>query len=298
MAITHQPVLVSEILRFLNVKPAGVYLDGTLGGGGHALALLELLGPDGLLIGMDRDANALERARERLKRFENRLHIHHGNFSEVAKVLEKEKIKGVDGILLDLGVSSLQLEEGKRGFSFSKEGPLDMRMDFGRGPTVFEKIKGSHERELAAVLKNYGEERYAERIAKRLIEKMKRGEINNTLDLANVAFEATPPKQRFGRIHPATRTFMALRIWVNEELEELKNFLGEAPSLLKADGRLCILSYHSLEDRIVKHTFRRLVKEKTVYELMTKKPVRPGEAEIKDNPRSRSAKLRVLRRKE
>lgn len=297
MAIVHQPVLVSELIDFLHVKPAGVYVDGTLGTGGHALALLNVSGFAGLVIGLDQDAEALAVARERLKEFENRVHIHHKNFVAVGEVLKEEKLNRVDGITLDLGVSSLQLESGERGFSFLKEGPLDMRMDFSQGPTVDEKIRRSNEQELAQVLKNYGEERYAARIAKRLIEKMKRGEINNTLDLATIAFEATPPKGRFGRIHPATRTFMALRIWVNEELEKLKKFLETAPSLLKPDGRLCILSYHSLEDRIVKHTFRKLVKEKTDFEVVTKKPIRAGEAEVAQNPRARSAKLRVLKRK-
>ncbi len=295
--VIHRPVLTKEAIDFLKIKPDGVYVDGTLGTGGHALAILEKLGPAGLLIGLDRDEEALSAAKERLQSVGKQVRIHHENFKNMRQVLEREKCPAVDGILLDLGLSTLQIEMPERGFSFGKEGPLDMRMDFSQGETAGEKIKQSQEQELAEVLEKYGEERYAKKMARKIAEKMKRGEIKNTLDLARIARETYPRKAQWKGIHPATRLFQAVRIWVNEELENLKDFLKIAPPLLKSDGRLCILSYHSLEDRLVKHSFRRLAQEDENFEVMTKKPVSPSEEEVRQNPRSRSAKLRALRKK-
>lgn len=294
--VIHEPVLTKELVAYLKIKPAGVYVDGTLGTGGHACTILGSLSSEGLLIAIDRDQEALRVAKERLLSFGERVHIHHANFKEIRSVLEQERCSGVDGILADLGLSSLQLGTSERGFSFSKEGPLDMRMDFSHGPTALEKIRQSREWELANILEKYGEERYAKKIARTIVEKMGRGEIKNTLDLAELAREVYPAKARWKGIHPATRIFQAIRIWVNEELQNLKEFLASAPALLKPDGRLCILSYHSLEDRLVKQTFRKLAKENENFEVMTKKPIAPSEEEVEKNPRSRSAKLRVLKR--
>lgn len=292
MAVAHQPVLVEELLECLDLKPDGIYVDGTLGGGSHAAALLERAGPKTILIGIDRDGEILEFAKERLNLFGGQVKMHHANYVQIEEILQREGITAVDGIYLDLGVSSLQLETKGRGFSFLREGPLDMRMDPSQGMTVLQKLKEADERQLTFVLKEYGEERYAERIAAALKEKMKGGLIQTTSDIAQIALEAYPKKARFGRIHPATRTFQALRIWVNEELENLKRFLKVIPPLLKEGGRVCILSYHSLEDRIVKRTFKEWV-GRGEFGWVHKKPLRPRLEELKANPRSRSAKLRA-----
>jgi len=292
--MAHKPVLVQKILELLAVKPDGVYVDGTLGGAGHALAVLEKAGPSGFLLGLDQDGEILKVARENLTPFENRVRIVQANFSDITEVLKQERLEKVDGIYLDLGVSSLQLDRGERGFSFSKEGPIDMRMDTRQVQTALDKVRRSNEFELTRVLKEYGEERHAAKIARGLLEKAKRGELRSTLDMAEIALNAYPPKTRHKGIHPATRTFQALRIWVNEELECLKKFLGDTPPFLNINGRLCVISYHSLEDRIVKHAFRSLCKKQSGFKLLTKKPIRPSEEEIQENPRARSAKLRCL----
>lgn len=297
MAVIHQPVLTAELLESLDLKSGGVYVDGTLGTGGHALALLQKAGPNCLLIGIDRDSEALAIAKERLKSFERQTKIFQANFFEAGAVIQKAGVKKVDGITVDLGLSSYQLETAQRGFSFLREGPLDMRMSLAEGESALEKIKGSSEIELADVLEKFGEERLAKKIARSLIEAVKKGAIQTTLDLAELVKKIYPPKARFGRIHPATRTFQALRIWVNGELENLKKFLAVAPGLLNPDGRLCVIAYHSLEDRIVKQSFRNLCQaEESDFEVLTKRPRVPSEEEIAQNPRSRSAKLRVLRR--
>ena len=292
----HRPVLVKEILEGLSPKSGGVYVDGTLGNAGHAVAILEASNPDGFLLGIDQDNEILQIARERLRPFEKRVRLIQGNFSSIADVLKKEGFASVDGLLLDLGISSLQVDRAERGFSFNKEGPLDMRMDPSSGETVLEKIRESNEEELAKVFREYGEERLANKIARGVFDKMKRGELNTTLDLAQVAYLSYSPAARHKKIHPATRIFQSLRIWVNRELEVLKIFLKQVPSLLKPNGRLCIISYHSLDDRIVKHTFRQCVKEREDLKILTKKPVRPSQEEVAQNSRARSAKLRVLSR--
>lgn len=294
--VFHQPVLVSELVACLNVKSSGIYLDGTLGTGGHALAVLQSLSPTGLLIGCDQDGEALALAQKRLAEFGERVHFHQTNFSEVKAVLNQEGLAAVDGIYLDLGISALQLESPQRGFSFSKEGPIDMRMNPEAGMTAAQKIRAANVKELEHVLAEYGEERYAKRIAIVLKEKMRSGKLNTTLDLANTIREIYPPTARHPRIHPATRTFQALRIWVNGELEALKEFLEAAPVLLRAGGRLVIIAYHSLEDRMVKQTFRRLAQTQEGFEMITKKPIQASERETAMNPRARSAKLRALAR--
>lgn len=292
MAVVHIPVLSKEVLDFLSPKPEGICLDGTLGAGGHAALVLETSAPSGVLIGLDRDGEILKIARENLKSFENRVRFVRANFADVESVLKSQGTEKVDGMYLDLGVSSLQLDRPERGFSFRGEGPVDMRMDPADGETALEKIRRSDERELTRVLREYGEERLAPKIARALLGSAGRGELETTLDLASIVFNIYPPRQRYGRIHPATRTFQALRIWVNDELGSLGSFLEKAPFLLKEGGRLCIISYHSLEDRMVKHTFRDL--SKRGFDILTKKPVIASEEEVEANPRGRSAKLRAL----
>lgn len=297
MAIIHEPVLVKELLEGLAVKRDGCYLDGTLGTGGHALAVLQALGPNGLLMGCDQDSEALAVAKERLRDYPGRVHFHQVNFSAAQTVLAQEGLTAVDGIYLDLGVSMLQLKSPHRGFSFKEVGPLDMRMNQSQGMSATQKITEASAMELEEVLSRYGEERYSARIASVLKEKMRQGAVQTTHDLAQLVWEIYPPKARYQRIHPATRTFQALRIWVNEELENLAIFLEVAPSLLKPEGRLVIIAYHSLEDRLVKWAFRGRAQLGGNFAVITKKPIRPSGAEIKQNPKSRSAKLRVLQRK-
>lgn len=289
----HRPVLVRETLDLLVTKPDGVYVDGTVGAGGHAGEILKRLGAGGRLLGIDRDSDILERARERLAG-DARAVLHRGTFEDVGTALEVLGAPQVDGILADLGVSSLQLDRGERGFSFSKDAPLDMRMDPTGGPTAAEYLAGAPEKDLERVLREYGEERFARRIARRIVEERRKHPVETTAELAALVSRAVP---RSGRIHPATRTFQALRIAVNGELDRLDAFLERAPAALAPGGRIAVISYHSLEDRRVKRAF--LEGEKSgVLRRLTKKPVTPTEAEIRENPRARSAKLRVAERTE
>lgn len=276
--MTHVPVLVEELLECLNVKPDGIYFDGTYGSGGHAQAVRERLGPRGKLIACDRDPQVTG--------------CHHANFAEAGALLEQEGCAKADGIYVDLGLSSVQLENAQRGFSFGKEGPLDMRMDTTQGETLKQKLGKTNEWELAGILAEFGEERRAKKIARSIMEKRKNGVLNTTGDLAEAVLAVSP--QRTGQIHPATQTFQALRIWVNDELGDLEKFLDQAPAWLHRRGRLCVIAYHSLEDRLVKRAFRALAKEEQGFSLITKKPIRPSEREIEKNPRARSAKLRCI----
>lgn len=292
----HEPVLSLEVLRWLEAKRKGLFIDGTLGNAGHALQLLQFTDPESQLVGIDQDAQILEIAKERLKPFQNRVLLIEGNFSEIEGMLKENGVEKADGIYLDLGVSSLQLEISERGFSFLREGPLDMRMNLNQPVPLLQKLKKTHVVELARIIEEYGEERLAFKMAKRIMEKLRGGLLKTTKDLAQIAVEIYPPAARYGKRHPATLLFQALRIWVNDELGNLKKFLRVAPKLLNARGRLLVISYHSLEDRIVKQTFRALAKENKGFEVLTKKPVLPSEEEIYRNPRARSAKLRVLMR--
>lgn len=295
MAVVHRPVLAKEVLGFLKPVPGGSYIDATVGGAGHAAAILEAAGAGARLLGMDQDGEILKVARKNLERFGNRALLVQANFSDISDVAAGAGFDEACGILADLGVSSLQLDRAERGFSFGKEGPIDMRMNPEEGESVLQKLRQVHETELVNVLKVYGEEKLAFKIARNILEKMKRGELRTTKDLADAAWQAYPPRLRYGRIHPATRTFQALRIWVNRELDVLKHFLEATPRLLGKGGRLAVISYHSLEDRIVKHTFRAAAGGGN-FKVLTKKPMTPSEEEIAQNPRARSAKLRVLER--
>lgn len=303
-AVSHIPVLLQTVLGFLAVRSGGVYVDGTVGGGGHAAAILEASAPDGRLLGIDRDQAALEIARRRLSRFGERVTLRHGSFIHLTELARD--FAPVDGVLLDLGLSSLQLEDAERGFAFSLEGPLDMRFDrTGRGPTAADLVNALTVKELADLLYRYGEERQSRRIAQAIAEARP---LQTTTELAEVISAAVGGRRR--RIHPATRAFQALRIAVNDELAALEAVLPQAIDLLKVGGRLVVISFHSLEDRIVKHFLRREESEcicppeipvcmcdhRPQVEILTSKPVRPSPEEVERNPRSRSARLRAAER--
>lgn len=289
----HTPVMVEEVLRFLSPVSGGIYLDCTLGTGGHAEAILKASDPDGVVIGIDMDEKALSVAEMRLSRFGGRFKCIYGNFKDAEGLIRGMNIEGVNGILLDLGISSLQLEDSTRGFSFMKEGPLDMRMD-KETPVTAEKIINTWQIEkIERILKEYGEERFARRIAKRIGEYREKNRISTTSELREIIHSAVPSWVRIRhRIDPATKSFQALRIAVNSELENLRSFLSSALNLMVRGGRLVIISYHSLEDRIVKNKFREW-KASGLFEILTPKVVTPSETEKTDNPRSRSAKLRA-----
>lgn len=294
---SHEPVLVDEIVFWLQCKPGGVYVDCTLGYAGLATRILHLTAPDGILIGIDRDAAALDASRARLQGVMSRVHLRHGNFSELNALVAQVGIQHVDGVIFDLGVSSPQLDRPERGFSFRDDGPLDMRMDQSEGRTAADLIREMPERELADVIYQFGEERYSRRIARAIVEARTQSVIGTTRELAAVVERAVPASYRHGRIHCATRTFQALRIAVNRELDVLEPALRDAVAMVAPGGRVCAVSFHSLEDRIVKHTFRALANgPDAAVRVLTKKPVIASESERDHNPRSRSAKLRVVER--
>ena len=285
----HEPVLVEEALEFLRPGRGGVFVDCTLGLGGHTRALLEQ-GAD-RVIGIDRDADALGLAIERLQEFGDRVTPVHADYRQIGEVLDAQGSSLVDGILADLGVSSLQLDADGRGFSFKRDEPLDMRMDRSRDPTAADLVNRASERDLADVIFRFGEERYSRRIARALVEARP---LETTGKLAALVRRAVPTRG-WQRIDPATRTFQALRIWVNGELDGLDQFVRDAAARLASGGRLVVIAFHSLEDRIVKHTMRDLARDGEV-QVLTKKPLMAGEAERQRNPRARSAKLRALER--
>jgi 16S rRNA (cytosine1402-N4)-methyltransferase len=292
--VLHEPVLVGESVAFLAPARGGTFLDCTVGLGGHARALLEA-GAD-RVIGLDRDAEALERAGALLAPWASRLDLVHADYRAAAEVLAARHVPAVDGALADLGVSSLQLDDQSRGFSFRQDGPLDMRMDRSRGETAATLLAGASERELADVIFQFGEERYARRIARAIVASRRQAAISTTGQLAALVRRAVPHRG-WQRIDPATRTFQALRLWVNRELDGLDRALGALVRLLRAGARLVVIAFHSLEDRIVKQTFRTLERNGEVgLRVLTKHPVVPGDAELARNPRARSAKLRAAER--
>ncbi len=303
----HKSVLVNEVLDLLDVVPGGVYIDGTLGSGGHSEVLLKALGSKGRLLGIDQDEQALERAERRLMKWQDQCTFAHGNFSDIAEIAQKNGFNEVDGILMDIGVSSDQLEEAERGFSFMKEGPLDMRMDKSCGETAADLVNNLPEYELRKILRTFGEEPRARRIAQVIVAKRDENPLVTTLALAELVEKAVGGRR--GRIHPATRTFQALRIAVNQELDVLSRGLVGGLSLLKDGGRMAVISFHSLEDRIVKRFFAshvgkhvslmaggsEWVGEMPLMELINRKPVMASDIENETNPRARSAKLRVAK---
>jgi 16S rRNA (cytosine1402-N4)-methyltransferase len=290
----HEPVMVVEVLEHLAPARGGIFVDCTVGLGGHAGALLRA--GASRLIGFDRDPAALALAKDALSVYGDRVELVHSDYRLVDAVLDARGVTAVDGILADLGVSSMQLDAEGRGFSFRRDDPLDMRMDTTMGPTAAEALRDVDERTLADVIYEFGEERHARRIARAIVDARGRGGIETTGQLADVVRRAIPRKG-YSRIDPATRTFQAIRIWVNRELEGLDAFLGHAARRLKSGGRLVVITFHSLEDRIVKHTLRSLQSEGELgLTVRTKRPLVPSEAEVERNPRARSAKLRAAER--
>ncbi len=291
---THVPVMLDEVLEALAPGRGGIFVDATVGLGGHAAAVLR--GGATRLIGIDRDGEALAVARERLAEFEGRVALLHGDYRQLERLLDDAGAGRVDGILVDLGLSSFQLEAAGRGFSFQRDEPLDMRMDRTAGPTAADLLAALDERELADLVFTYGEERYSRRIARGIVAARAQAPIETTGRLAEIVRRAVPRKG-YSRIDPATRTFQALRIAVNDELEGLDRFVETACGRLAAGGRLATIAFHSLEDRVVKHTMRRLAGEEGgQVRLVWRKARKPGEAEVDANPRARSAKLRAVER--
>jgi 16S rRNA (cytosine1402-N4)-methyltransferase len=303
--------MIEEAMACLNCGPGKIYADCTVGGGGHSRAILEKMTAQGLLIGIDQDEDAVIHARKALAPWSGNVRIFHGNFDRLHDFFADAGIEGADGILADLGLSFYQIEGSGRGFSFQRDEPLDMRMDKNNGVTAEDLINGLREEELIQILWEYGEERWARRIGREIVQARKKARIRSSMDLARVVTRAVPvsAKRQPGRrlIHPATRTFMAIRIKVNRELERLESFMAQVPSLLNPGGRLCVISFHSLEDRVVKRAIKTWEKgctcpkdipqcvcgQKKMFRSLTRKPVIPSDLEIEMNPMARSAKLRA-----
>jgi len=290
--ITHKPVLLKEVLEALEPAPGKTIVDCTVGLGGHAEAIVAAISPGGRLVGIDRDAQALEIAKERLGRPGERVDLIKGRFDELDAIFERAGIKGADGFLFDLGVSSMQFDEAGRGFSFRADAPLDMRMDTEAEKDAAELINTASEADLDRILEEYGEERFHRRIASAIAEERKKARIETTGRLVDIIVHAMPYKMRHGRVHAATRSFQAFRIAVNDELGSLGRAIDQSIGLLNTAVVICLISYHSLEDRIVKNKFRE-ARAQRILELKNKKPVTPTEQEIGDNPRARSAKMRA-----
>lgn len=308
---SHQSVMPDEVIQFLNPRPGGIYLDGTLGGGGHARLILERCTPGGMLIGIDQDQEALRATGQRLAEFGASAQLVHGNFGDLESHLDRLGVSALDGFILDIGVSSHQLDSGNRGFSFQHDAPLDMRMDTSQGQTAANLLNELPEEELERIIRDYGEERWAKRIASFIVKARQEAPVSGTFQLVDIIKGAVPKAKWDERIHPATRTFQAIRIAVNRELENLEKGLRAAIDRLKPTGRGVVISFHSLEDRIVKHIFREYATGCTCprnlpvcichneprVRVLTNRPVMAGETEINENPRSRSAKLRSVEKK-
>lgn len=294
-AATHVPVMVAEIVTWLDPSRGGTFVDCTLGLGGHTRALLEAGAEH--VVGFDRDAGALERAREALAAFGDRVDYVHADYRTLEAVLDARGLARVNGVVADLGVSSMQLEEEGRGMSFRRDEPLDMRMDRSTGPTVADLLAETEEGDLADVIFRFGEERHSRRVARAIVRARTERPLRTTGELAAIVRRAVPTRG-WQRIDPATRTFQALRIWVNGELDGLDRFLIAAVNRLAAGARLGVIAFHSLEDRIVKHTLRALAQgDDAVVRVLTKRPIDAGQDEVAGNPRARSAKLRVAERR-
>jgi 16S rRNA (cytosine1402-N4)-methyltransferase len=289
----HEPVMVPEVLDVLAPARGGLFVDCTVGLGGHSRALLDAGATH--VLGLDRDPAALAIARETLAAYRDRVELVHADYRELDRVLDTRGIAAVDGTLADLGVSSMQLDAEGRGFSFRRDEPLDMRMDQTSGATAAEWLRMVDEEELANVIYEYGEERYSRRIARAIVSSRTSGPLETTGQLATIVRRAIP-RRGYQRIDPATRTFQALRIWINRELEDLDVFLVGAARRLLQGARLAVITFHSLEDRIVKHTFRAIEKAEAAVRILTKRPLVAGDAELARNPRARSAKLRAIER--
>jgi 16S rRNA (cytosine1402-N4)-methyltransferase len=306
----HTPVLPEEVIAYLRCPQGGTFVDATVGEGGHTQEILKA-SPKNRVIGIDWDQEIIERAKERLAQYGERVTLIHDDFVHLPQILQDLQIERVDGLLFDLGISSFHFEEEKRGFSLYRDGPLDMRMDMRRKLTASDIVNRSPLEEIAKILRRYGEERWAKRIAKAIGEQREQGSIKSTGVLAQIVSRAIPSRHHPRRIHPATKTFLALRIAVNEELKKLEAILNDAPPLLTRGGRIGVIAFHSLEDRIVKQTFKKMEStcvcpptlpqcicggRKQVLQIITKHPLTPRPEELRDNPRARSAKLRVAQR--
>lgn len=307
----HVSVMQNEILDYLNCKPGKIFVDCTLGGSGHAVSILNRITPDGLLIGIDQDIDAIENAKKVLKPFESIIRLFNDNFIKLPSILAQLNIASVDGILLDLGISLHQLKSSGRGFSFNKDEPLDMRMDI-RSPITAEDIVNTwDQKQLAGIFFEYGDERWSHYIARKIVKERKKGTVKSSKHLAEIIKSAIPVKKLFKyKIHPATRVFMALRIAVNKELERIELFMQNVPEMLNKNGRICVLTFHSHEDRIIKKSFKSMstgcvcppdfpicvCSRKKLMRTLTRKIVRPSEIEIAENPMARSAKLRASER--
>ena len=310
MEFSHKPVMLAECIEALDIKPNGIYLDGTMGGGGHSREIAKRLTAGGRLIAVDRDADAHEAARERLREYIDRVTFIRDDFKNACADLDELGIGGLDGVLLDLGVSSWQLDSAERGFSYMKDAPLDMRMDRSAGESAYEVVNGYTESELVRILREYGEEKLAGRIAARIVREREKSPIRTTLQLAELVAGCYPAATRHKFGNPAKRTFQAIRIEVNGELEGLSEAVTALARRLVTGGRMAVITFHSLEDRIVKNAFRQMslsctcppdfpvcvcgkVKE---VELVNSKPITASAAELRENPRAESAKLRIIRR--
>lgn len=309
MEFHHKSVLLEEVIENLNIKPDGIYVDGTLGGGGHSLEVAKRLTKGGRLIGIDQDADAIEAAKEHLRGYEDRVTIVRNNYCNMKQELQRLGIDHVDGILLDLGVSSFQLDTPERGFTYMEEdAPLDMRMDQRNDLTARDIVNEYSERELYRIIKDFGEDRFAKNIAKHIVAAREQKNIETTGELTKIIRASIPKKVQATGGHPAKRTFQAIRIELNRELEVLQDTLDEMIDLLNEDGRICIITFHSLEDRIVKTIFKKnenpctcpsdfpvcVCGKKSKGKVITRKPILPGEEELEYNSRSKSAKLRVF----
>ena len=290
----HIPVMTAEVLQFLRPEQGGLFVDCTVGLGGHSRALLEA--GASRVIGLDRDLDALARAREMLAPWGDRVELVHADYRAIDEVLDSRQIAHVDGALADLGVSSMQFDAPGRGFSFQRDEPLDMRMDRTGGDTAADLVAHSTERDLADAIFQYGEERFSRRIARALVEARHEAAVDTTGRLATIVRRAIPHRGGHVRIDPATKTFQALRIWVNRELDGLDRFVETAARRLRAGARLVVITFHSLEDRIVKHTLRALQQRDGIVQVLTKKPLVATDQEVDRNPRARSAKLRAAER--
>ena len=309
MEFKHVSVLLNECLDALNIKDDGIYVDCTLGGAGHSSHILQRLSKDGLLVGIDQDTDALKAAGERLKEYENKKLVHN-NFHNIDSILEELAIPKVDGILMDLGVSSYQLDEGERGFSYMKDAPLDMRMNREREFSAYDIVNSYSMEDLWRIIRDYGEEKFAKRVAEFIVNRREEKPIETTLELVDIIKAAIPAKARREGPHPAKRTFQAIRIEVNGELEILNKAIEDGVNRLNKGGRMAIITFHSLEDRIVKLKFRELANpctcpkefpicvcgKKPLVKLISRKAIDPSKEEVEENPRSRSAKLRVIER--
>ena len=293
----HVPVMLQEVLDYLKLAPGKIIVDATLGTGGHAIEILKRITPKGKLIALDRDESSLALCRQRFVAFKDQIEFVHANFADLDQVLTNLSIEKIDGIIFDLGISSYQLLDRQRGFSFQEEGPLDMRLDQSSYISAYDLINNLNENEISQMLWNFGQERWHNRIARLLVQERRNEPIATTKQLANLVMRAIPYRYRrsYYRIHPATRTFQAVRIAVNRELEILENAVKKAVEVLNKQARICVISFHSLEDRVIKHTFRAL-KAGGLIDIVTAKPLTPGSSEAGLNPSSRSSKFRVAER--